>query len=222
MSETKKVTVPADTIRKLRSLSTKFQKLNTGAVGDNFWIASSQGDSDYEWGQFDIGINKQKELITCEQGGCSCNGPEEPTADDKQPLTGSIEFEEGYYGEVKEAVDELIETTDILYKILNGKNVDPKEAISLPNAELRRAVLELIGYDKLISGAEVLDESDIDGKLLCIKLQGDEDLMLLHVKDASTDREYFLRVPPKMKTARQARAWTFGFEPEDFVLEAES
>jgi hypothetical protein len=29
-------------------------------------------------------------------------------------------------------------------------------------------------------------------------------------------RKYFLRVPPTMRTAREAVAWTFGLRPEDY------
>lgn len=223
MSETKMVVIPKDTIRKLKNISTKLAKLNVGSVGDDFWLASGTGDSGgYDWSQFDIGVTKDKQLITCDQSGCSCNGPEQPTADAHYALDEEIELEEGYDGDVKDAVDDLIGTTDTLYKVLNGKVISPKEIIGLPNAEIRRAVVELVGYDKIVSEATVLDESEVDGKLLRIPLTSDEDIVLLHVKDPSTVREYFLRVPPQMKKAKQARAWTFGFEAKDFVLEKES
>ncbi len=221
MSGTKTVVIPEPTIRKLKNIAGKFKNLNTGAVGDEFWIGTGGGGG-YDWVQFDIGVNKDKELITCSQAGCSCYGPEEPTADVTYELKGSIEFEEGYDGEKGEAVEDLIKTTDTLYKVLNSKEVSPQEIIGLPNAEIRRAVIELVGYEKLTEHAEVKDESEVDGTLMVIKLQDDEDLTLLHVKDPSTTREYFLRVPPKMKTARQARAWTFGFEAEEFVLDKET
>lgn len=215
MSETKMVVIPKDTVRKLKNISGKLKKLNTGAVGDEFWLGSSSSGG-YDWGQFDIGVTKDKQLITCYQSGCSCNGPEEPTADSHSPLEGEITFENGYYNVEREAVEDLVGTTDILYKVLNNKDVTAQEIIGLPNAEVRRAVVELVGYDKVVAGAELVEESTTDGRLLRIKQEGDEDLVLLHVKDPSTTREYFLRVPPKMKTAKQARAWTFGFEADDF------
>lgn len=223
MSETKEIIkVPAATLRKLKTISKKFGKLNTGAVGDDFWIGSGNESGDYEWGQFDIGVNKNGELITCYQGGCSCNGPEQPTADEKQSLDQPYEVENGYYGDEKAAIEDLIKTTDTLYKVLTNKNVSPQEIIGLPNAEIRRAVIEIVGYDKLTKEAEITDESDVDGTLMTIKLPEDEDLNLLHVKDPSTTREYFLRVPPKIKSAKEARAWTFGFDAEDFNLEKET
>lgn len=221
MSETKQVMIPKDTIRKLKNIAKKFSKLNTGAIGDDFWIATGGGGG-YEWSQFDIGINKKGELLTCEQSGCSCNGPDEPWDNSPQPLDGEVTFEDGYDNQQSEAVEDLIPTVDTLYKVLNSKAVTPQEIIGLPNAEVRRAVIELVGYEKLTDGALVKDESEVDGRLLVIKLQDDEDLNLLHVKDPSTTREYFLRVPPNMKTARQARAWTFGFEADEFELAKES
>jgi hypothetical protein len=221
MSETRNVVIPKETVRKLKNISTKLSRLNTGTVGDEFWLATGGGGG-YEWSQFDIGVNKNKQLLTCEQGGCSCNGPEEPTDDSPTDLgVEEIVFEDGYEGEHSEAVEDLIPTVDTLYKVLNNKGVDAKEVIGLPNSEIRRAVVELIGYEKIVDIAEVLDEST-DGKLLSIHLKEDEDIVLVHVKDPSTDRQYFLRVPPKMKTAKQARAWTFGFEEKDFDLKVES
>lgn len=215
MSETKKVVIPKGTVKKLKNIAGKFKKLNTGAVGDEFWIGTGGGGG-YDWEQFDIGVSKDKKLITCAQGGCSCNGPEEPTPDTLYDLDGEIELEDGYGGEVSEAVEDLEKTTDTLYRVLNNKSVDPKEIIGLPNAEIRRAVIEIVGYEKLTENAVITDESDVDGTLMVIKLPEDENLNLLHVKDPSTAREYFLRVPPKIKTAKEARAWTFGFETEDF------
>lgn len=222
MSETK-LLIPKDTVRKLKSISKKFKKLNTGAVGDNFWIGSGSGGGGYDWEQFDIGVNKSGELISCRQSGCSCNSPEEPYASVEVKLGAEqIEIPDDQYDESgKEAVEDLIATTDTLYKVLNSKDVSPKEIIALPNSEVRRAVIELVGYDKLVETASVLDESE-DGELLEIPLVEDENIMLVHVKDPSTDREYYLRVPPTMKTAREARAWTFGFNAEDFVMEVES
>lgn len=215
MSGIKTVAIPDDTIKKLKNISKKFSVLNTGSTSDEFWIGSGGGGDGYDWSQFDIGVNKQGKLITCSQSGCSCNGPENPTADEELELKSGITFEAGYENEVSEAVEDLVKTTNTLYKVLNDELVNPQEIIGIPNSELRRAVVELVGYEKIVSEAITLDESS-DGKLLKIKLQEDEDIVLVHVKDPSTDREYFLRVPPKMKTAKQARAWTFGFDEADF------
>lgn len=222
MSETK-ILIPRDTVVKLKEIATRFSELNSGAVGNEFWIASGTAGGGYDWEQSDIGVNKQGQLILSRQSGCSCNGPEAPAADTEYDLNNErIEYDSDSYDNSDQgAVTELIKTTDTLHDVLNGKSVAINDIIALPNAEIRRAVVELVGYDKIADEAEQIDSTEADGDLMRIKLPEDEDLMLLHVKDPSTDREYFLRVPPKIKTAREARAWTFGFKAEDFVMEQE-
>ena len=221
MYETKTITIPSETREKLQLISEKFSTLNTGSTTDEFWLGTG-ATGDYSWTQYDLGVNKKGELLCGVQSGCSCNGPEEPSADATYLLDKSIELSEAYsYDELSDAVEDLVGITDTLYKVLTAAAVTPKEVIGIPNSEIRRAVVELIGYDKILDEAEVLDDSATDGRLLRIKLDGDEDIVLVHVKDPSTDREYFLRVPPKMKTAKEARAWTFGFEAADFELAVE-
>lgn len=222
MSETKTIKVAKPLRDKLLLLSKKFGELNTGSVGDNFWLGSESSGS-YDWGQHDFGIDKQGNLLVSYQSGCSCYGAEEPEADETHDLHKPITLknEDDYYGTFEPAFLEMKEIASTLHKVLTGKKVSPQEVIALPNAEVRRAVVELIGYDKIIDVAVLKDESE-DGKLYVIKVDEDEDITLVHVKDPSTTREYFLRVPPKMKTAKQARAWTFGFEEEDFNLEKET
>lgn len=229
MSEINKdnsILIPAKTRHKLLDISGKFGKLNTGSTSDEFWLGMSNSGG-YSWEQLDIGINKEGQLVTCTQRGCSCYGPDQPTGGTEYDLTKPIRLkthDDDYYEpyDTREAVNELIEQTDILYRILNDKAVSAEKIISIPNSEIRRAVVELVGYDKVAKNATIIDESEVDGRLMKIPLKNDEDIMLLHVKDPSTDREYFLRVPPEMASARQARAWTFGFEAHDFELVKES
>lgn len=222
MSETRTIEISEGTRKKLATIARKFKKLNTGSTGDEFWIASSGGGG-YEWTQIDLGVNTKGELIYCQQSGCSCNGPEQPSAETTYPLNKTIVLSEDYdFAELEESVKELETEAVTLYKVLTSKKVTAQEIIGIPNSEIRRAVLELVGYDKVLDKADVLDKSEVDGTLMRVKLEDDEDLVLVHVKDPSTTREYFLRVPPKIETARQARAWTFGFEPEDFELTRET
>lgn len=46
-------------------------------------------------------------------------------------------------------------------------------------------------------------------ELLRIPFGGEEPIMLVKVRDPSTGRFHILRVPPSMRTCRQAIAWTF-------------
>ncbi|MBN1428956.1 MAG: hypothetical protein JXB07_11270 [Anaerolineae bacterium] len=92
-----------------------------------------------------------------------------------------------------------------------------QEILDEPNAELRRVLLERMGYEAFLKQveAETLDE-DVDAggirKLFRVSIPDDEDLVCVSVICPSTARHYILRVPPTMTTCRQAIAWTAGFD----------
>lgn len=96
------------------------------------------------------------------------------------------------------------------------------DAFAERNAERRRVMLERIGPERLVTEANVdIRDQDTDPggprRLLRIHLKDTENLVFLHVRCPSTGREYFLRVPPVMKTCHQAAAWTAGFDnPDDY------
>ncbi|MCF3961613.1 DUF6745 domain-containing protein, partial [Streptomyces fuscigenes] len=91
------------------------------------------------------------------------------------------------------------------------------------NAELRRVMLEYYGYDRYLdeSGATPVQD-DETGRLWRIRLDDDEDVVMVEVVNATpepdgTHRTYWLRVPPATRTARQGVAWTFGVEEADYA-----
>ncbi|MFD3942096.1 DUF6745 domain-containing protein [Streptomyces sp. NPDC058579] len=84
------------------------------------------------------------------------------------------------------------------------------------NAELRRVMLEFYGYERYLaeSGAQPVAR-DETGVLWRIELVDDEDVVMVEVVNATpepdgTFRTYWLRVPPRTRTAREGVAWTFG------------
>ncbi|KUN89628.1 hypothetical protein AQJ66_04095 [Streptomyces bungoensis] len=96
------------------------------------------------------------------------------------------------------------------------------------NAELRRVMLEHYGYDRYLeeSGAEPV-QRDEAGVLWRIDLDGDEPLVMVEVVNSTpepdgTHRVYWLRVPPRVRTAREGVAWTFGLEEADYTPERET
>ncbi len=100
------------------------------------------------------------------------------------------------------------------------ETITVEEILHEPNAEVRRVLLERVGFEWFVlrAGAEVLDtDHDAGGerRLLRISLAGDEDLVCVAVFCPSTGRQYVLRVPPHMRTCRQAVAWTAGFDNAD-------
>ncbi|MEU9704745.1 DUF6745 domain-containing protein, partial [Streptomyces sp. NPDC047981] len=92
----------------------------------------------------------------------------------------------------------------------------PERIRSEENAELRRVMLEFYGYERYLaeSGAQPVAR-DESGVLWRIELVDDEDVVMVEVVNATpepdgTFRTYWLRVPPRTRTAREGVAWTFG------------
>jgi len=44
----------------------------------------------------------------------------------------------------------------------------------------------------------------------------DSDIAFLQVKDSSSGKIYFLKVPPDMRSLQEAKAWTFGLEEDEY------
>ncbi|GAA3829904.1 DUF6745 domain-containing protein [Streptomyces chiangmaiensis] len=104
----------------------------------------------------------------------------------------------------------------------------PRRIREEENAELRRVMLEYYGYDRYLeeSGAEPV-QRDETGVLWRIELEGDEPLVMVEVVNSTpepdgTHRTYWLRVPPRIRTAREGVAWTFGLEEAEYVPERQT
>jgi len=102
------------------------------------------------------------------------------------------------------------------------ETITVEELLAERNVERRRVLLERMGYDRFAeqADAEVLDRDRDPGgerRLLKIPLPEDEDLVCVSVICPSTDRQYVIRVPPTMRTCRQAVAWIAGYDnPDDY------
>jgi hypothetical protein len=106
--------------------------------------------------------------------------------------------------------------------ILHRDRVAPSVALTWPNIEQRRALSEIIGPERLLSSLpHTTIDTDPDpqiGTLLRIALPDAPAAQFLRVRCA-TGREFFLRVPPEVTTARQANAWTYGLDADQYTLE---
>lgn len=71
------------------------------------------------------------------------------------------------------------------------------------------------------TAAEVLDGSEF-GALVRCRTEGGEPITAVIVKCPSTGETYSLRVPPHMRSAREAVAWTFGLRYHEYRPVAES
>jgi hypothetical protein len=100
------------------------------------------------------------------------------------------------------------------------QSITAAEVLATPNVELRRVLLERMGYARFLAaaGARVLDADRDPGgerQLLTVPLRGDEPLVCVAVRCPSTGRRYIIRVPPETRTCRQAVAWIAGFDDPD-------
>ncbi|MFK4144051.1 DUF6745 domain-containing protein [Streptomyces sp. NPDC004065] len=104
----------------------------------------------------------------------------------------------------------------------------PRRIREEENAELRRVMLEHYGYERYLeeSGAEPV-QRDEAGVLWRIELEGDEPLVMVEVVNSTpepdgTHRTYWLRVPPRTRTAKEGVAWTFGLSEAEYVPQRET
>ncbi len=99
--------------------------------------------------------------------------------------------------------------------ILRPETFTAEGILAEQNAEVRRVQIERFGMERFIreANAKIIHSHEM-GQLYSLDLPNDPDrkLKAVLVKDPSTNREYFLRVPPTIERADDACAWTFGFE----------
>ena len=102
-------------------------------------------------------------------------------------------------------------------KLMTGQDI-----LNTENAELRRVLIERLGYERFLQQVGgVIRDADTDKggdrQLVCVALEDDEPLMVLRVTCPSTGHIHILRVPPDMRSCHQAAAWIAGFDnPDDY------
>jgi hypothetical protein len=95
------------------------------------------------------------------------------------------------------------------------------------NVEVRRVMLEIYGLDNYLENGKGCKLVDADpdphvGSLYVREQANDEDIFMLKMRNSTQEldgswKTYVIRVPPTMTTAKQANAWSYGFEnPEDY------
>lgn len=98
------------------------------------------------------------------------------------------------------------------------ETLTPEQITKESNSEVRRIMLDRFGTERYIRelGAKRVQGDDY-GNLYRVELGDDEPLVMVEVENSTAEPDgshkmYWLRVPPTMKTAREAVAWTFGIE----------
>jgi hypothetical protein len=104
--------------------------------------------------------------------------------------------------------------------IEDKKSLTAAVALGQVNAEFRRAACEILGWAAILSelNARVLDRDDDPeiGALVEVNLPEIGRERFLRVR-CGTGREFAIPVPPGMKTALQAQAWTWGLDEKNFI-----
>lgn len=106
--------------------------------------------------------------------------------------------------------------------IENKGTLSPETALTWDNVEQRRAACEILGWARVLRelNAHVIDcDEDAEiGTLVEVDIPEIGKERFLKVL-CGTGREFAIPVPPEMKTALEANAWTYGLEPWEYKPE---
>ncbi|MFX0094382.1 MAG: DUF6745 domain-containing protein [Candidatus Hodarchaeota archaeon] len=106
---------------------------------------------------------------------------------------------------------------DYLLLLKPNNELRPRDIIVCRNVEIRRLLMDRFGFDKFVAEARArLLHRDGSSELVTINLRKEESLTFVKVRDSTTKQLYLLRVPSDVKTCREAIAWTFGLEEEEY------
>jgi hypothetical protein len=131
---------------------------------------------------------------------------------DNGPALKNINGEYEYYYENVKVSEKII---------LHPKLITISDILNEKNQSVRNVMIERYGLEKFLNDLkyEIIDScsnEDGESQLLKVKLNEIEPMMLVKVICPSTKRYYFLRVPPDMKTVKEAIAWTFNLTESQY------
>lgn len=102
------------------------------------------------------------------------------------------------------------------------ESITVREINQQRDVTLRRIMLELYGSERYIEDSfrHPMQEDEY-GSLFRRLVDGTEDLVMVRVINSTPEQdgsrsEYWLRVPPHVRTAKEAVAWTFRLAPHDY------
>lgn len=97
-----------------------------------------------------------------------------------------------------------------------------KDIIKEPNLEIRHIMMERFGFGRFIQETKAREiQRDRFGKLYRIHLPQEEPLWVVEVRNSTPEPDgtfklYHLRVPPFIRTAHEAVAWSFDLAADDY------
>lgn len=150
-----------------------------------------------------------------------CDRPRILSFDNEQRLhaegSPAIQFADGYSLYSYHGV-----TLPEKYGVLHPNQWQAKWLLEEDNAELRRVLMQGIGYGRICQELEA-EELDTWQEYILLKIDNDvdiEQIYLLKMTCPSTGFIHALRVPPDVKSAREAIRWVnWGIDPEEFSVQ---
>ena len=143
-------------------------------------------------------------------------------------------------------LERYLQDIETKIKLEMGYPITFEDIEETENLELREKVLQKFGYENyiregfkkgkinyLIIGDKIFQYhnpgsnfyripegyfNNRDDKIIFLT----DDITFLQVKDPSSGKIYFLKVPPDMRSVQEAKAWTFGLEKEEYEPEIET
>lgn len=113
--------------------------------------------------------------------------------------------------------DDAVKDITAIVKLREGLSFAAHEVLEITNQEIKQRALRSVGYDRFIAEVDA-KELHRDGRDRLIAVgEGDREVIFLDLQDFSTSRRYLLRVPPGLKRVREAKAWTFSLQEEEYA-----
>lgn len=110
--------------------------------------------------------------------------------------------------------DEVIAEATLLIKLEEGLSITVEETLGTRNQETRRRIIERDGIAAFLANVNAII-THVDGEDKLVRFGDGETYLWL--QDASTDREYILRVPADMERVKQAKAWSFNVKENEYA-----
>ena len=112
--------------------------------------------------------------------------------------------------------------------VTKPQSLSIEEIVHEPDLNTRRAMLERFGYERFVQKAGLRPvQTDSFGRLYRLDPRWNEPIALVEVQNSTPEpngshRRYFLCVPPTLRTAHEAVAWTFRLGPREYRPDVES
>lgn len=112
--------------------------------------------------------------------------------------------------------------------VTDPQGLGVEEIVHEPDLAVRRVMLERFGYERFVCRAGLKPvQADHFGRLYRLDPRRTEPIAFVEVLNSTPEpngsrRRYFLCVPPTMRSAHQAVAWTFGLGTSEYRPDVES